>query len=843
MGWMSPMFWRFAARAMVRRPGRTFLTLLGIAIGVATIVAVNLTTHTTRRAYHEMFASVTGKASLEVVAEGTGGFDGSVVLRLEEQSPIKAAVPLIQSPAALVGNSGPVPVLVLGIDADRDHLAREYRVDSGSGLTGQDTAGVLLEAGFAKGNGFELGQSARLWTPSGMKRLPIVGLLEPHGAAFHNGGAVVFMPLAAAQRLFRLPNQVNSVQIVLEDGTDETYAQKALAARLPAGLRLQPSSLRGDRARQTLHSLEQVLTGVSLATLIAGAFVIVNTFLMNLTERRRQLAILRALGVTRGKLIGLLLREAALLGLAGTVLGIGAGYFLALGVLSVWQQILRGVQLPELRWTNEALLLALLFGPGMALLATWLPARLAGRRAVLADLLARGGVHPDEPRRWPAYVGLVLVGVNILCVAGLVRGWLPSSLLVPIMPAGIVGCVLSIPLVIRPLLRLAAFVLERPLGLEGRLAIRQLGRRQTRTSLTVGILSIASFVSIGVGHAVVGSVRDTRDWSLRVAFADYCVCGSIPGGALSAIALPAELEQDLAQIEGVDRVDKLNWILTRAHGQRIVVRAYTVRPDRPPTLDMAQGDPADAVRGLAQGEAVVGAPLAEKLGIGVGDEIVLDTRNGPQSLRIAGTANEHTANSMALHLEWETAKRMFEFEGVHLFDVTAERGKVAAVGEHLRTFCSDRHLVVQSRAEMRNFIDEAVTRITGLVWALLALVFVVAALAVMNTLTMNVMEQTRELGILRAIGLRRRRIRRLVLAHALIIALVSGGPGIVIGLSLAYMLNRVSHELLNQAVAFRIDFVLVGGCLVFAAVITVVAALLPAERAARLQVVQALQEE
>src|SRR5262249_21207534 len=144
---------------------------------------------------------------------------------------------------------------------------------------------------------------------------------------------------------------------------------------------------------------------------------------------------------------------------------------------------------------------------------------------------------------------------------------------------------------------------------------------------------------------------------------------------------------------------------------------------------------------------------------------------------------------------------------------------------------------------LRNYIDQAVMRIVGLVWALLALVFVVASLAIVNTLTMNVLEQTRELGVLRALGLKRGQLRKLVLAQALTIALLSLVPGTVIGILLAYLFNMLSHNVLAHAVAFYIHFWLVAGCLFIATVITLMASLLPAQRAARLQVVPALQYE
>ena len=140
MSWTSPTFWKYATRPMLRRPGRTLLTLFGIALGVATIVAVTLTTQATHSAYHEMFAAVTGRASLEVVAEGFGGFDDAVAARLNNVPGIKAAVPVIQSPAALVGKSGPAPVLVIGIDPEGDGAARDYILEGGRRLTTGDAA-------------------------------------------------------------------------------------------------------------------------------------------------------------------------------------------------------------------------------------------------------------------------------------------------------------------------------------------------------------------------------------------------------------------------------------------------------------------------------------------------------------------------------------------------------------------------------------------------------------------------------------------------------------------------------------------------------------------------------
>ncbi len=453
--------------------------------------------------------------------------------------------------------------------------------------------------------------------------------------------------------------------------------------------------------------------------------------------------------------------------------------------------------------------------------------------------------HEEKSRPWAAYIGLVLIVIHLLCMLGLAEGWLPPSLLSPIMPVGIVGCVLALPLVIGPLMRGVAFLLRRPLGLEGALAMRQLQRRPVRVSLTVGILAIALFVGIGVGHALLASVRDTRDWTGQVIAADFYVRGTQPDGAyaITMTALPEKLEADIAQIDSVERVDKLDWILSRAQGERVVVIACTFPPGRPPAMQLTGGDPQAILRHLTQGQVVIGTGLAQRLRLGVGDSITMETRAGPRSLRIAGLANEYTIQGLAVIMEWHAAQELFRAGGVHVFIVKAKDGLVSRAASQLKAFCNEHHLLLQSGPELRDYIDQAVGRFTSLVWALLAMVFIVASLAIVNTLTMNVLEQTRELGVLRAIGLRRVQIRKLIVSQALAVGLISLMPGIVVGVVLAYLFNLLSHLLLAHAVPFRIELGLIAGCSLFAVGVAAIAALVPARRAARLQVVEALQYE
>jgi putative ABC transport system permease protein len=848
----APTLWKYTARQMQRRPGRTLLTLLGIVLGVAASVAVAVTLRSTREAHRDMFEAVTGRAALEVVAQGLGGFPAELAEELGRIPGVRAAAPVIQTPALLAGPRGAVPVLALGVDPARDEVARDYALRHGRPLRPgpEGPTEVLLEAGFAEATGLSRGETAGLLTVEGRTPVRVVGLLEPRGAATFNGGAVVFLPLPAAQRLFGLAGKVNSVQLVLAEGADPDAVARAVKGRLPLGLTVQVPSARALAGRHPMAASEEGLTTLGTVSVVAGAFVILNAFLMNLGERRRQLALLRALGATRAQVTRLLLREAALLGGAGAALGIGLGWALALGMRQVMGHVMT-LTPPPLRWSWGTVLLGLALGPGMALAATYLPARRAGRRAPLEDLLQRRAAPSEPLRRWPAYLGLALIGVVFFFVLGLVGGRISAPAAMPFLPLTmalyLVGCAMALPLVLGPLLRLTGLLLRPLAGVEGGLALRQLGRRPGRTALTAGALLVAVLFAVGFGQAFHNQVRHINDWLARVAdFGDFFVRGAWPDAtaAVTTAPLPETLADEIRALDPrVERVDRFRYIPSRAAGQSVVVMACTFRADRPPSLPLVAGDPEVVRQGLQRGEAVLGSLLAQRLGLRVGDRILLETRHGPRSLRVAGLTTEYTGGGMALYLEWDAARRLFDVRGAHTLLVTARPGQAAGLGPVLSAFCAERHYLLHSNAELREQFDRQMGDFQGLVWALVALVFVVAALGVVNTLTMSVLEQTRELGALRALGMRRGQVAKLVLAQALGLGVISLVPGTAAGVGLAYLMHLSFYPIMGQVIPFRLDLPLVAGCFLAALAIAASSAYFPARRAARLRVVEALQYE
>jgi putative ABC transport system permease protein len=290
-------------------------------------------------------------------------------------------------------------------------------------------------------------------------------------------------------------------------------------------------------------------------------------------------------------------------------------------------------------------------------------------------------------------------------------------------------------------------------------------------------------------------------------------------------------------------VDYINFLPVRVDGRTAAVIAYSVAEDRPVSLALEEGNPDTVRRGLKSGHVVLGTALAHRLGRRVGDTVQIETRQGSKEFVIAGTASEYTGGGMAFYMEWHTAQRAFDLQGVHAILATARTGARDELGMRLREFTQKHGLLLQTNAQVHQTLGKQLQGFLGFLWVLLSLVFVVASLGVVNTLTMNVMEQTREFGVLRAIGMKRRQIGKLILTQALALGIISLAPGVVAGVALAYLVNLVTYPLIGHAVPFELSAWHVAGCFGTALAIAVAAALLPARRAARLGVVQALQYE
>ena len=258
---------------------------------------------------------------------------------------------------------------------------------------------------------------------------------------------------------------------------------------------------------------------------------------------------------------------------------------------------------------------------------------------------------------------------------------------------------------------------------------------------------------------------------------------------------------------------------------------------------MDHGLPETVARQLKEGEAVIGAALAERKGLRPGDEVVLQTPRGPARLRIADTAVSYTGGGLVVCLEWSVAHRLFGIDGADVFSVHADSGALAEVRPRLEALAREHGLLLHSAVEVRRMLDAAVAGVVGSLWGLLALGFVVAALGIANTLAMNVLEQTREIALLRVAGMSRRQVRRAILVQAVIMGILGLAGGAIAGLLTAYMIHLSLPPLLGRHFPFAASPWLIVGGSVVAMMLVLAAAWWPAQRAARLNLLTALHYE
>ncbi len=365
---------KISLREILSRPTRAFLTFSSIVIGVAAVVSVFLTTANTRVAQREMMKTVSGRADLEVLANTAQGIPYSNLTTVKEIPGIKLAAPTISRPTNLFAGERKAKGRVLGIDPRIDQEVRDYRIADGRNI--ESVGEVLVDRSFAKSLQIKLDDTIKVIGKGGLHSATVVGLVEPVGGSGVAVGSSVYALVPDAQKWFSLRKNIDQIQIVLDDPekVDSLIAQ--LKQQLPAEVSVQPPATRSQMAEETIFATENGLHMSIAFALLISLFIIYNTFQMSVGERRKQFGVLRAIGTTRSQIRYMILREALVMSVLASAVGVGLGIYGATFLSRASQQVLQ-VSLPAIQISPWPLVIAVVFGISVSLLGAYLPANRA----------------------------------------------------------------------------------------------------------------------------------------------------------------------------------------------------------------------------------------------------------------------------------------------------------------------------------------------------------------------------------------------------------------------------------------------------------------------------------
>jgi len=834
-------FGRLLVRQWRNRPGRALATVASVAVAVGAVVATWVAADASRAGYRRLNEAVEGVPAIDVSSRGGGRFDIQALPALADIRGVRAVVPLFYRPTLLRDGDTRVREIAVGVDIEPLVSGSLTTLVAGRPCTGSEE--VVLDARLAKALAKQVGDELLLFARRRVARMTVVGIAESRSVQWFSEGAGVLADITALTDLSRAFGLVDRVRVVLEPAASRPQVLAAVAARLPAALVAEIPAGRSSMAEDVLHAANLGLDFVTGLTTAMAWFIVGNAMLMNVTERRRGLSLLRLLGATGRQIGRFVMAEAALLGLIGSIVGAALG-LAAAGPISAG--ISRALQAPVTSLVIHPLVLplAVLAGPLVAVAAAWWPSR----EAIALDPLEGLAAHPPAPRGVPGR--FILLGLGLWAVAAVIMAFVLAERLPPraAVPAGIamlLAFVATTPALLPRLARrLAAFV-PRRWAIEGRLAVEQILRHPVRTALTTGVLVVAVSNGIGLGHAIRDNVDDVLGWYGRMMRADWMLthAGMVNAAASADGVEPDSAEREVRSLAGVRHVEGIGVTAGRAAGAACVVVARDLPDDLPLPLQPVDAAATTVRAALDRGEAVAGTVLARRTGIKPGDEVAVEVFGRTTKVRIAALVVDYTSGGASIHLRRDAARRLFGLRTTDILLVTAEPGRAAALGPELDRIAERHALLLRSFGDIQSFIDAIVKGVVGSLWAILGLGFVVGSLGVANTVTMSVLEKKRTLGLLRAVGMTGAQVTRMVVLESLLLGAAGSIIGLLGGLVTAWFIQLASQPLLGHPIrpSFRPGVVAVN--LLAAVAVTALAAWLPARRAARLDLLEAISSE
>ncbi|AZM51428.1 hypothetical protein DMA15_01560 [Streptomyces sp. WAC 01529] len=848
-------------RSFLAHKGRLVLSALAVILSVAFVAGSLIFSDTVTRTFDRLFAST----SADVLVAPEEDLDESVPSGRTPTLPesLKEKVARVEGVADAHLDASVENVTVVDRDnesvgpttgaptiATNWYVTDRSPVKLTSGHAPRGAGQAMLDADTADAKDVEIGDTLTVLARPGSFKVEIVGIAT--FTTTNPGAALVFLDTPTAQRkLLGSADVASSISVTAEKGVDDGVLKRRIAKEVGAGYDLQTADEQAESAASSLGGfldvIKYVMLGFAGVAVLVGIFLIVNTFSMLVAQRTRELGLLRALGADRRQVRRSVLIEALLLGLVGSTLGLAVGIGLALGLIELMGALGMNLKSTEMVVTWVTPVSSYVVGVGVTFVAAYLPARRAAHVSPMAALADAEIAGVGRPLKVRAVAGAVVAVAGAAALVGCAVADETSSA-ASLLGLGIVltlvATVIAGPLLVRPVIRVLGGAFPALFGSVGRMSQRNALRNPRRTGATAAALMVGLAL---VGGLSVASASMTKSFDRQIdetLGADFVVQNS------TFMPFSPEITGKVEETEGAGLVVRQRFSpieVALPDGEKVETTAagYDTRLDEVANLKFAEGSTRAA---LAPGRIGMDKEFATEHEVRVGDVLPVTFPGGRAAKLTVGAFTDQAspegfAVEGGLFLGLDTVEKYVPDGQDSAVYVNAAPGTDAdALRARLeKTLDPYPQVQVRDQADYKELIRQQIAVMLYLVYALLGLAIVIAVLGVVNTLALSVVERTREIGLLRAIGLGRRQLRRMIRLESVVIAVFGAVLGLALGLVWGVAVQQVLALQGMKELAFPWTTIL--AVVIGSVVVGLAAALLPALRASRMNVLEAIAHE
>lgn len=839
-------------------PLRTALTVFGVAVGVAVTVAIAAVNRAVLESFRSMVDTVSGKADLSI-AQGKSRFDDELLEKVQAVHGVAHAAGSL-SFVFPVQNQPGESLYVLCTNFTDDGYFRDLRSAKGQPKLGDvlsflnSTDELLLSERFAREHGLKSGDKVTLITVKGAQTFNIRALLDESGPVTAFGGAFAVMDLYAAEAAFDFDHQIDRIDVAAAKGQDVDALKSKLQQVAGPAFEVERPDRRGGSVQRMLLSFQMGLNMGSALALLVGIFLVYNTIAIGVVQRRREIGTLRALGATGNGMRLLFTLEAALLGLLGSAVGIPLGWLIGrraiAGVADAISSVYVQVHATDVRLAPTEVAIGVALGVLGSCFAAFRPASAAASVQPIEALrkdVATG--HLSERQ----YTTQVAIGILLLAGAVACLRLPPPTENLPLGGYLAVFCILMGATALTPsLIRRAHRVLAPPAqalaGVPGRLAADNFTRAPGRSAVPVAALSIGIAMTIAIGGFIGSFKASSQRWLRQNVPSDLFVTSSYKIGGVRNVPMPQGVGDEIAKLPGVTAVDKIRLQAHDYSGLRIFVlsldpKVYFVRA-HPVFLEGTQQEVAATAE---DGESVtLSENLSRRRHLHKGDTMEVPTPTGMHRYKVRAVILDYTSDQGLIFMSRAMYLRDFKDSSVDTFEVYVDKPEDR---EPVRKAITERfgqkfNLYVLTNDELRQESTKLIDQTFQVTYAMEIVAVLLALLGVVNTLLAAVIDRTREIGLLRAVGATRAQVVKTIAAEAACMGLLGSVVGTLSGAALAeVLLQAIGLQGTGWDIPLTFPWATAVQMALAAIVCGMGAGLYPARRAASLDVVEALAYE